>query len=154
MNWRLCCLKTSIKKFYSVLGMNKGRSGWQQLSMSKKFLHMDYSEVWPYYPMLLCLSYFGLSLLRYFLCCTWHSWKKNMAPDWDFLRLEISDCFLPATWLAKAETPILEISKSLLQNLQQSFHLLSVFSTHSVNQSSTSQLSLKIHLSAFFGNLN
>ena len=54
---------------------------------------------------------------------------KNMAADWDFLR----ECFYQQYGLSKQKTPILEISKSLLQNLQQAFHLLSLFFIYSVN---------------------
>ena len=79
--------------------------------------------------------------------------EKNMTSDWDFPRLEISECFLAAIWLVKAGTPVLEISEFLLQRSQWAFQLLSLFSIHSVNQSSTSQLSLKIHLSFFVLNI-
>ena len=66
----------------------------------------SYSWVWLYYPMLLCLSYFGLSFLCYFLLYL-ASLEKNMAPDQDFLKLEISECFLPAIWhgLSKQNQP-------------------------------------------------
>ena len=77
------------------------------------------------------------------------SFLKNMTPVWELLRLTISEYFFPKKWLVSVATPILEMSKSLLLNVQHPFHLVSDFLSHWKNGHQVTSYHWKYSLSLF-----